>query len=463
MSENYDTAISKFWDKYIYILHSNNILSPIDRWYVIRIEEYIAFNKQHESEKRLHQHTATNIELFLDVVNQKKLLESWQVHQLIHALQLLFTQFLKLPWAKHFDWDYWKASADDRSSNHTEFIRQPGLLKKDETEWQYYEKTIKAHKALFKKIIAVMRQRDYSISTEKTYSQWIVRYIIFHGGKDPEQLHQNNIVAFLEYLAVKRNVSPSTQNQALCALVFLYQQVMGQTLGQFEHFSRAKKQPRLPVVMTQEEVKNTLEKMQGVHYLMASLLYGTGMRLMECLRLRVKDIDFNYKQITVRSGKGNKDRIVPLPGTLVSELQAQLQMARTFYETDLKNNQANVYLPYALARKFPNAGREWIWQYVFPSAKLSLDPRAKIVRRHHLHQSSLQRHVKIAAMAAQITKRVTCHTFRHSFATHLLEAGYDIRTVQELLGHVDVSTTMIYTHVMNKPGLTVKSPLDITS
>jgi len=462
MSEQDDKAIAKFWDKYIFILHSNKIFSPIDRWYVIRIEEYIKFCTNKEPDKRLRQHHSSDIEAFIEAVFQRNHLENWQIKQLMHALQLLFVQYLNLPWANEFDWDYWKASNDDRTSKHTEFIRQPELDNREGTTSKYSENIIHQHSALFKKLIVVIRQRDYSIRTEEQYSQWIARYIIFHGGESPEHLNQSHIVAFLEYLAVKRNVSPSTQNQALCALVFLYQQVLGLTMEKFDHFVRAKKQPRLPVVMTQQEVKKTLEKMQGIHYLMASLLYGTGMRLMECLRLRVKDIDFNYQHITVRSGKGNKDRVVPLPGILISDLTAQLHKAREFYEIDLENNQANVFLPYALSKKYPGAGKEWIWQYVFPSAKLSVDPRTKIIRRHHLRESSLQRFVKKAAVTAQIPKKVTCHTFRHSFATHLLEAGYDIRTVQELLGHADVSTTMIYTHIMNKPGVSVKSPLDFS-
>ncbi len=213
--------------------------------------------------------------------------------------------------------------------------------------------------------------------------------------------------------------------------------------------------------MTKSETMSVLDKMEGIYYLMAALLYGTGMRLMECIRLRVKDIDFGYQQITVRQAKGNKDRIVPLPEALIEKLKMQLNETKKIYEKDIKEGNANVYLPDALARKYPAASSEWIWQYVFPSKRLSVDPRSHKVRRHHIHENGLQKKVKKSAQLANIIKQVKCHTFRHSFATHLLEAGYDIRTVQELLGHADVSTTMIYTHVMNKPGVSVKSPLDL--
>jgi integron integrase len=269
------------------------------------------------------------------------------------------------------------------------------------------------------------------------------------------------VTGFLEYLAVKRNLSANTQNQALNALVFFYTHILDKPLNDLGDFVRSKRPKTLPVVMSKSETMSLLGKMEGVYYLMAALLYGTGMRLMECIRLRVKDIDFGYQQITVRKAKGNKDRVVPLPETLIEQLELQLESTRKIYNLDIKEGICNVYLPEALSRKYPNASSEWIWQYVFPSQRLSVDPRSKTIRRHHIHENGLQKKVKKAAQLAAINKQVKCHTLRHSFATHLLEAGYDIRTVQELLGHADVSTTMIYTHVMNKPGLTVKSPLDI--
>ncbi len=460
MSSKDDAAVVKFWDKYISILHTNNINPPIDRWYVIRVEGYIAYNNKNEPSKRLLIHTSSDIEIYIAFIKQKESLESFQFVQLIHALQLLFTYHLKLDWALEYDWEYWKAEKYDSPLCHLDLSRQPEAMNTYNLSKQYASDTLIKHGPLLTRLTAVIRQRNYSIRTEQTYNQWVIRYILFHSGRAPEEMNQSQIVAFLEYLAVRRNVSPSTQNQALCALVFLYTHVMGVTLEKFEHFSRAKKVQKLPVVMTTNETRLVLSKMSGVHHLMAALLYGTGMRLMECLRLRVKDIDFNYQQIFVRGGKGHKDRVVPLPESLVLELKSQLEKSRGFYELDVKNNQANVYLPYALATKYPNAGKEWIWQYVFPSSKLSVDPRSQLIRRHHLSESSLQRYVKKAAMNAQIPKKITCHIFRHSFATHLLEFGHDIRTVQDLLGHADVSTTMIYTHILNKPGLTIQSPLD---
>ncbi len=228
-----------------------------------------------------------------------------------------------------------------------------------------------------------------------------------------------------------------------------------------DEFVRAKRPKTLPVVLTKPEAISLLENLEGIYYLMAALLYGTGMRLMECVRLRVKDIDFGYQQIVVRQAKGKKDRVVPLPVSLIEKLKLQLELSKTFYQQDLKDGNCNVFLPESLSRKYPNASKEWIWQYVFPSKRLSVDPRSHIVRRHHIHENGLQKQVKKAAQLAKINKQVKCHTLRHSFATHLLEAGYDIRTVQDLLGHADVSTTMIYTHVMNKPGISVQSPLDI--
>jgi integron integrase len=277
---------------------------------------------------------------------------------------------------------------------------------------------------------------------------------------DPERLGAKEVVAFLEYLAVKRNVSASTQSIALTSLVFFYDQVLKHPLGDLGGFVRAKRPKRLPVVLTKDEVSQLLGELKGCYALMGSLLYGTGMRLMECLHLRVQDIDFGYGIIVVRSGKGDKDRRVPLPQKLCELLRQQIVTAQEFHEIDLIKGFGEVYMPHALARKYPNAAKELKWQYVFPSSRLSVDPRSGMTRRHHLHENSLQKAIKDAAKASLIYKRISSHTLRHSFATHLLENGYDIRTVQELLGHADVSTTMIYTHVLNKPGVAVRSPLD---
>ncbi|MBW1692530.1 MAG: integron integrase, partial [Deltaproteobacteria bacterium] len=275
-----------------------------------------------------------------------------------------------------------------------------------------------------------------------------------------ENLGSSKIKAYLDYLAETREVSASTQNQALNAIVFLYEQVLKGDAGEFADFVRAKRPRRLPVVLTREEVEMLLDELSGVKQLMAGLLYGSGLRLMECLRLRVQDIDFKMHQIMVRDGKGQKDRVTMLPERYKKSLQRQLKYARSLYSQDMSEGTAGVYIWPALARKYPTASKEWKWQYVFPSSRLSVDPRSRLVRRHHLHENTIQKAVKTAAEKAGIPKRVNCYALRHSFATHLLEGGYDIRTVQELLGHADVSTTMIYTHVLNKPGLAVKSPAD---
>jgi integron integrase len=269
------------------------------------------------------------------------------------------------------------------------------------------------------------------------------------------------ISQYISYLATARNVAASTQNQALNAIVFLYSQVLRIDLGDFGPMERAKRPERLPTVLTQAETSRILNVMNGIHGLMAKLIYGCGFRLMECIRLRVKDIDFERNQVIVRDGKGKKDRSTMLPEQLKPLLSEHLKRTKIIHEQDLKKGLGEVYLPYALARKYPNAAKEWIWQYVFPSERISKDPRSGKMRRHHISESSLQRAIRQAVRKADIPKPASSHTFRHSFATHLLEAGYDIRTVQELLGHKDVSTTMIYTHVIKKGGMGVKSPLDL--
>lgn len=313
---------------------------------------------------------------------------------------------------------------------------------------------------LLDRLREAIRALHYSRRTEEAYTHWTKRFIYFHGKRHPGSMGHAEVTAFLNYLAADRKVAASTQNQALSALLFLYKNVLNSDLPWLDDLVRAKRPERLPVVLTREEVQDLLSAMEGVNWLMASLLYGTGMRLMECLRLRVKDIDFGYHQILVRDGKGQKDRITLLPELLVESLQKQLQRARKIHETDLREGFGEVHLPYALARKYPRAGYEWGWQYVFPSKNRSTDPTDEVIRRHHLDDSVLQRAVKNAARLTRISKPVHCHTFRHSFATHLLQSGYDIRTVQELLGHADVSTTMIYTHVLNRGGRGVRSPLD---
>ncbi len=305
-----------------------------------------------------------------------------------------------------------------------------------------------------------LRLRHYSIRTEQAYVKCIKSFILFHRKRHPREMGVEEIRQYLSHLATKGQVAASTQNQALCALLFLYREVLEVELPLIDGIVRAKRPKRVPVVLTREEVERILSLMKEPYRLMASLLYGAGLRLMECVRLRVKEVDFSYRQITVRDGKGEKDRRTVLPTSLLQPLQLQLKYARLLHEEDTRNGHGRVYLPYALSRKYPNAATEWGWQWVFPAKKLSVDPRTGEVRRHHASEDMLQAEVKKAVLSSGLAKRVSCHTFRHSFATHLLESGYDIRTVQELLGHSSVETTQIYTHVLNKGGRGVKSPLD---
>ena len=301
--------------------------------------------------------------------------------------------------------------------------------------------------------------RHFSLSTEKSYVSWIKQYIFYYGKTHPQAMGKPEIEGFLTYLAVERQVSASTQNQALSALLFLYQQVLDINLEDIQAV-RAKTPMRLPVVLSVQEIELLFKSVLGIDALIIRLLYGTGMRLMEAIRLRVQDIDFDRQEITVRSGKGNKDRVTMLPHTIIPALQQHLSQRKQLYQMDLKQNQASVYLPFALAKKYPDAEFEWAWQYVFASSRLSKDPRTNKIRRHHRDEKNVQRAMKKACQLAEINKRATPHTLRHSFATHLLKNGYDIRTIQELLGHKDVATTMIYTHVLNRGGAAVQSPLD---
>lgn len=305
-----------------------------------------------------------------------------------------------------------------------------------------------------------IRARHYSPATERAYSSWIRKFIVFNGKRHPAEMGEPEINRFLTHLATRIHVSASTQSQALSAILFLYKEVIKKDIDRLEGVVRAKKPLRLPVVLTPAEVGRLMSQLDGVPRLMASLLYGAGLRLMECARLRVKDIDFERREITVRDGKGKKDRITMLPESLREPLSIHLRKTKAQHDEDLRRGRGSVELPDALQRKYPRAPEDWLWHWVFPATRFYTDTKSGKLRRHHYHESALQRAVKLAARRAGLQKRVTCHTLRHSFATHLLEAGQDIRTIQELLGHSDVSTTMIYTHVLNRGGKGVLSPLD---
>lgn len=317
------------------------------------------------------------------------------------------------------------------------------------------------HHELIVRFTSEIRRRGYAYRTEQSYEQWLCRFILFCDNASPQEQSAAKIKSFLDYLAIQRKVSASTQNQALNALVFFYKQVLGRELLELDNFVRAKRPKKLPVVLSRTEVDLLINQMQGIHKLIASLLYGTGMRLMEVLRLRIQDIDFDYQRIHVHHAKGSKDRYVPLPAILVASLQQQINKVEQLHTQDLAAGYGETVLPDALSRKFPNAGHELKWQFLFPSGRLAVDPYGGVIRRHHLHESAIQKAIKRAAESCHINKRVSCHVLRHCFASHLLEANYDIRTVQELLGHANVSTTMIYTHVLSRPGVGAFSPLDI--
>jgi integron integrase len=317
-------------------------------------------------------------------------------------------------------------------------------------------------KKLLDQVSDAIRVKHYSLRTEKTYKDWIRRYILFHQKRHPTEMAGGEIQSFITHLATVQNLSASSQNQALSAIMFLYRYVLKKEIDLLGDLNliRAEKSKTLPVVLTHQEALDVIGKMTGVSQLMAKILYGSGLRLLECLRLRVKDIDFGNHQIVVHDGKGEDDRFTPLPQSIIADLQFHLESVQIIHQRDLKAGLGEVHLPYALARKYSNASREWIWQYLFPSSTLSADPASGKTMRHHTDPSVLQKAIRNAAKLAKVNKPVSPHIFRHSFATHLLQNGYDIRTVQELLGHKDVKTTMIYTHVLQLGGLAVKSPLD---
>jgi integron integrase len=305
-----------------------------------------------------------------------------------------------------------------------------------------------------------LRVHHYSLRTEESYIHWIKRYMLYHGKRDPGEMGKEEITAFLTHLAVDRDVAASTQNQALSAILFLYKRVLSIEPGWIDEVVRAKRPQRLPVVLPRETVLRLLDQLHGSRKLMAYLIYGSGLRLMEAARLRVKDVDLEQARLIVRAGKGNKDRVTMVPDILRPPLRAQLALARRYFELDRQEAAPGVDLPHALDRKYPNAGREWPWFWVFPAKNRSVDPRSGVVRRHHIYEKTIQRQIKQAARDLGLPRPVSVHTLRHCFATHLLENGYDIRTVQELMGHKDVKTTQVYTHVMRGGGVGARSPLD---
>lgn len=472
-----DDRQSRFWDKYISKVIASGVPAGQVRWYVVWAERFVS-----ELEgRRLREVVPRQVESYFAALGRKSWITSFQFNQAVEALRLLFQAMELADWAQEFPWSQWLASAEQLPAHHATVARDYLPLPGRETEpfegevisgggeqgdavatGSSLQQVRTRYPQEFSALATQIRLRQYSIRTEHAYLEWLARFIAFHSCNDPRHMHTAQVARFLEHLAVARKVAVNTQNQALNALVFYYRNVVDNPLGKLMDYARSRRPRRLPVVLTRAEVAALLAVVEGDTYrLMASLLYGCGLRLMECIRLRVLDVDFGYNQIVIRNAKGGKDRVVPLPGRLLAGLRRQIECVRALHAADLADGVGEVYLPDALARKYPRAAKELLWQYVFPATLLSTDPRSGARRRHHVHETGLQRYVRQAAIAAGIAKKVNCHSLRHSFATHLLESGYDIRTVQELLGHADVSTTMIYTHVLNRPGVAVNSPLDV--
>lgn len=463
-----DQSVSRFWDNYIYKTKAYSIKSDAARWYVRHVEHYIKAHKNH----KLGLHQAIDIEKYLKEKGRTKQLPDWQYKQIVISLKILFVEMVKLPWAVSFAWDEWSAMADSLENSHSTVARDfteidlnyldDDLNNKNDKSRGLYKKIYAKYPEIIKSFITHIRMKHYSIRTERSYLGWVLRFLAFNEDKHPSGFNGNDISRYLEHLVINRKVSSSTQSQALNALVFFYKNILEKELSDNIKFSRSKKPKRLPVVLSTEEVKRLFRMLKSPkQLLMAKLLYGCGLRLMECIRLRVLDIDFDYQQILVREAKGKKDRVVPIPVKVFKILKNHIDEVEQLHKEDISDGFGTVYLPDALARKYPNAEKEFRWQYVFPSTKVAKDPRSGRYHRHHVHQSVLQKYIKRAAEEAGIKKKVNCHALRHSYATHSLAKGDDIRTVQELLGHADVSTTMIYTHVLNKPGVTVTSPLDL--
>lgn len=467
MAENVKTknGIGIFWHAFQKMVVDSGVPETTAQWYVSWAQRFAK-----SMAKPLKNRTAAEIVSFLDGLAAQSGMKDWQVEQCIVALRVLYQDYLGVEWARQWQWPktFQAVNNKEKSEPVGQAIRSiPSHLKADEGvhEKGFHDqakKLDKSHSVYLGKLRTAIRIKHYSIRTEQSYESWLLRYLAFCETGDLDFHEGHSVKMYLEYLVNSRKVSASTQSQALNALVFFHKQVLENEIGDISDFAKSTKPQRLPVVLTKEETELLLGKMTGVSWLMAGLLYGSGLRLMECVRLRVKDVDFAKQQIIVRGGKGQKDRITVLPQRFVKPLREQLAQTRLMFDRDRAAGIGGVFLEPALARKYPNAAKEWGWQYIFAAGNLAADPRSEtvVVRRHHIHETSLQKAVKFAGREAGLVKPVTCHTLRHSFATHLLEAGYDIRTVQELLGHKDVSTTMIYTHVLNRPGIAVRSPAD---
>lgn len=447
-----DPRIKAFWDRYGQVLQNARIHEKRHIWFQRACERFIAWMQPTRLAQTQRQHVLDYLS-YLDGTR----LERWELEQASQALRYLLDGLIGLPWAKS-----WVAVTWSEDLPESESV-QRGL----ELYWERIGRSeaFRAARERFRpevdRVVRAFRVRHYSYRTEQTYLEWAYRFLVFCGQIKAQEISGEHVRGFLDDLAVRGQVSAGTQNQALNALVFFFREGLNRSLQGLGDFQRAKTSRHLPVVLTPQEVQRLFAQLPPPWALPIKLLYGSGLRLMECLRLRIKDLDFERRQITVWLGKGGKDRVTFLPEQLIGDLQRHLAVVRRTFEADCAEGYGEVWINPSLARKYPQAPREWAWQWVFPADRLAVDPRSGHVRRHHIHANSVQKALKTALRLAHITKPASCHSLRHSFATHLLEKGYDIRTVQELLGHSDVSTTMIYTHVLNRPGVSARSPLDL--
>lgn len=453
MSNTREEREKRFWNNYIALLNERKVPTSKFQWYVRHCERFI----QSYTEIRLRDHSKESISKYFSSLLQNPRLPYPAKLQVIDALSLLFLS-IRSPLHKQIDWDYWKMSCKDLERNHPTVARNNLPVKQYEDK--QLDKTDNEHSDEITKVIRAIRTKGFSIRTEKTYTHWINRFLSFNKNIDSNEINDQSIIAYLSYLSLDKGVSPATQSLALNAISFYFKSVLSREMGDIRNFVKAKKRQKLPVVLTTEEVSSILDALNGVQLLLVSLMYGGGLRLMEAVRLRVQDIDFGYQQIIIRNAKGNKERVVPLPVRLAKPFKDHISNVKEQHSADLKNNLGSVYMPSELVNKYGKSDKQWVWQYIFPSNKLSVDPITKAVRRHHLHETTIQKTVRNTARKLDIQKRVSCHTLRHSFATHNLERGMDIRTLQELLGHSDVSTTMIYTHTANFSKGKTSSPLD---
>lgn len=463
-----DQSVSRFWDKFS--KKSKNYGVKVDSilWMVKHAENYI----RHYPNDKLVEHSADFVTQYLKEKYRNPLLLDWQFRQISLAIKIIFTEMVQVDWAEEYAWERWDKKSEGLKSSHKttkDFSAKDlkrlkeSLSEKNDTSHGLFQKVFSIYPHYIEGLVKSIRMQHYSIRTEEAYLGWFMRFLTFHEMKDPANLSEKDIEDYLEYLVFQRKVSSSTQSQALNGLIYFYKSVLSRELSDSLNFTRSKKPKRLPVVLSTMEINKIFSLLgdDSVHSIMIHLLYGCGMRLMECVRLRILDVDFDYQQILVREAKGKKDRVVPMPKKVAKRLLEQIESVKIIHQKDLDQGYGSVFIPEALLRKYSSIDKDIKWQYVFPATVISKDPRSGVMRRHHLHETVLQKFLKRMADKAGINKRVTCHVLRHSFATHLLENGYDIRTVQELLGHADVSTTMIYTHVLNKPGVTVTSPLDM--